>query len=215
MPTLTIDVVTDIVCPWCLIGLTRLEAAVASSGADVEIVHHPYFLDADLPPEGVDVAEKLKAKYGGDVSAMFARVEAEAHKSGIPLDLSKQPRQRPTDRAHTLIRLAAEKGTQQALALALFDAHFMQSRNIADPEVLAEIAIRHGFTREEALAIVEDAAELSSTRERALQAADSGIGGVPFFLFDRRLALSGAQAENVFVQAIEQALDAGRKAASG
>jgi predicted DsbA family dithiol-disulfide isomerase len=205
MPDLQIDVVTDIVCPWCLIGVARLERAIFETGTSARIIHHPFFLDADVPPEGIDVADKLRQRYGGDPSAMFARVEAEARKSGIPLDLSKQPRQRPTAAAHTLIRHALDKGTQPALAMALFEAHFLAGRNIADPDTLAEIGTAHGFAAEEALGLATDPAELAITREMALHAAQGGISGVPFFIFDRRLALSGSQPEEVFVQALAQA----------
>jgi predicted DsbA family dithiol-disulfide isomerase len=206
MAKLVVDVVTDIVCPWCFIGLTRLHKALAAKGVDAEIVHHPFFLDPNLPPEGVDVAEMLRKKYGGDPSAMFARVEGEAKRSGLPLDLSIQPRQRPTAAAHTLVRKAAAKGTQDALATALFETHFLKARNIADPDVLAEVGAAHGFSAEEARAVVTDPAELAFTREAAAASAASGIGGVPFFVFDRRLALSGSQPEDVFVQAITEAL---------
>ncbi len=205
MAELSIDLVTDVVCPWCFIGLVRLDRVLETTGIAAAITHHPYFLDPDLPAEGVDVAERLKAKYGGDIASMFARVEAEAQKSGIPLDLSKQPRQRPTDRAHTLIAAAAGKGTQHALARALFEAHFLQSRNIADPDVLAEIALGFGFTDSEARAVIADADALAATRKQAAAMAEMGIGGVPFFVFDRRLALSGAQPEPVLADALRQA----------
>ena len=143
---------------------------------------------------------------------MFARVEAEARKTGIALDLSKQPRQRPTAAAHTLIRHALEKGSQEALAMALFQAHFMDAQNIADPEVLAAIAARHGFTAEEARRLATGPEELAITRQLALDAAQGGISGVPFFVFDRRFALSGCQPEDVFEQALAQASGAKARA---
>ncbi|BCP53261.1 polyketide synthase [Kaistia sp. 32K] len=212
MSELQIDVVTDIVCPWCFIGVVRLGKVLARTGTAARIIHHPFLLDPDVPPEGIDVAEKLRKRLGGDPSAMFARVEAEARKSGIALDLSKQPRQRPTLAAHTLIRHALDKGTQDALARALFEAHFLEARNIADPAVLVEIATRFGFAEEEARSLVGDAAELAITRQLALDAAQGGISGVPFFVFDRRLALSGCQPEDVFEQALAQAKGAGAEA---
>lgn len=204
MSELQIDVVTDIVCPWCFIGVVRLHKVLAATGPHARILHHPFFLDPDVPPEGIDVAEKLRNRFGGDPSAMFARVEAEARKTGIALDLSRQPRQRPTAAAHTLIRHALEKGTQDALATALFETHFIEARNIADPTVLAEVASRFGFTEAEALHLATDAAELAITREQALSAAQGGISGVPFFVFGRRLALSGCQPVDVFEQALAQ-----------
>jgi predicted DsbA family dithiol-disulfide isomerase len=213
MSELQIDVVTDIVCPWCFIGVVRLHKVLASTGnTDARIIHHPFFLDPDVPAEGIDVAEKLRKRFGGDPSSMFARVEAEAHKSGIALDLSKQPRQRPTAAAHTLIRHALDKGTQDALATALFETHFIEAQNIADPAVLAKVAARFGFTEAEALHLATDAVELETTREQALAAAQGGISGVPFFVFGRRLALSGCQPEGVFEQALAQANEAGAEA---
>lgn len=209
MADLSIDLVTDIVCPWCFIGLARLDRVLAATGTAATVTHHPYFLDPDVPPEGVDVAEKLRARAGGDVGAMFARVEAEARSSGIPLDLSKQPRHRPTQRAHTLIAAAGPKGTQHALVRALFEAHFLAWRNIADADVLAEIAAAHGFTDAEARAVIGDAEALAETSRQAAAMAEMGIGGVPFFVFDKRLALSGAQPEPVIADALRQAGAAG------
>jgi predicted DsbA family dithiol-disulfide isomerase len=207
MPDLQIDVVTDIVCPWCLIGIVRLENALKKAGLKGRIIHHPFLLDPDLGPEGIDVGEKLR-KRGGDPVAIFERIESEALKTGIKFELAKQPPQRPTSAAHTLIRHALEKGTQEALAIAVYEAHFMTYDNIADPETLATLGEAHGFTREEALRLVTDPQELAITRDLALKASQSGISGVPFFVFDRRLALSGCQPEEVFLQAIAQATGA-------
>lgn len=204
---LTIDLFTDIVCPWCLIGTRRIENVLASLDGEIEVdlVHHPFLLDPSTPPEGVDIPSMLRRKYGTDPSAAFARVEAEAHRSGIDLDSSKQTRSYPSVMAHTLVRRARTKGTQRALAQALFAAHFLEARNIADPATLVDIAVRHGFDAEEADALVRDAAELAITREAAAEAAEAGIQGVPFFIFDRRFAVSGCQPEIALRQAIARA----------
>ena len=214
MSKIQIDVVTDIVCPWCFIGIKRLHKVLAETGTEALILHHPFFLDPAVPPEGIDVAEKMRKRFGGDPAPMFARVEAEARKSGIALDLSKQPRMRPTAAAHTLIRHALDKGTQDALATALFEAHFIAARNIADPDVLAEIGAQHGFTSDEARRLATDAAELEITRQQAADAAQGGISGVPFFVFNRRLALSGCQPEDVFEQALVQAAETSAEAST-
>jgi predicted DsbA family dithiol-disulfide isomerase len=138
---------------------------------------------------------------------MWARPEAEARKSGIELDLSRQPRTFPTQKAHTLIRLARPKGTQHALANAIAAAYFLEHRQVNDPEVLAGIATQHGFTREEALGDVNDPRELEVSHELALAAAQQGIQGVPFFIFDNRFALSGAQPEEIFDLAFKKTLE--------
>ena len=119
--TLKVDLFTDIVCPWCLIGSVRLDKAIATLPADVtvDVENHPFYLDPNTPPEGYDVGEMLRSKYGREPKAMWARPEAEAKKSGIDLDLSQQPRTFPTQKGHTLVRLARPKGTQHALANAI------------------------------------------------------------------------------------------------
>jgi predicted DsbA family dithiol-disulfide isomerase len=207
--TLKVDLFTDIVCPWCLIGSARLDKAIAAlpEGITVDVENHPFYLDPNTPPEGYDVAEMLRAKYGREPKAIWARAEDEARKSGIELDLSQQPRTFPTQKAHTLIRLARPKGTQHALANAIAAAYFLEHRQVNEPDVLAEIATHHGFTREEALGDIADPRELEASHELAVAAAQQGIQGVPFFIFDGRFAMSGAQPEEVFDMAFAKALE--------
>jgi predicted DsbA family dithiol-disulfide isomerase len=208
MAPLTVDLFSDVVCPWCYVGSERLERLLAALPADdgpVSVVHHPYMLDPNTPDEGKDVPAMLRRKYGVDPRQLWERVEAQAREVGLALDLAKQPRSYPTVRAHTLIRHALGKGTQRALARALFKANFIAARNIADPAVLAEIAAEHGFSPDETTRLLGDEAELDATRGEAAAAADSGIQGVPFFIFNQRLAISGAQPDAVLKEAIARA----------
>ena len=205
---LKVDIFTDVVCPWCLIGSVRLDKAIAELPADVEVEveNHPFYLDPNVPADGVDVAEMLKTKYGRDPQEMWARPQAEAKKSGVDLDLSKQPRMFRTAKAHTITRLAKSLGTQHALANAIADAYFLEHRQINDDAVLADIAAEHGFDREEALRLMNDPRELMTTEQLAAAAAQQGISGVPFFVFDSKFAMSGAQPEEVFQQAFAELL---------
>jgi predicted DsbA family dithiol-disulfide isomerase len=207
--TVKVDLFTDTVCPWCLVGAERLDQAIAALPADVtvEVENHPFYLDPTTPEEGVVVADMLRQKYGRDPKEMWARVEGEARASGIDLDLSRQPRSFPTRKGHTLVRLAKAKGTQHALANAIAWAYFMDHQLINDDEVLAGIAEQHGFTRAEALAEMRDPKELAITHELAVAAARQGIQGVPFFVFDNKFALSGCQPQEMFGRAFEYALD--------
>ena len=207
--TLKVDLFTDIVCPWCLIGSARLDKAIAALPPDVkvDVENHPFYLDPNTPPEGYDVAEMLRSKYGRDPKTIWARAEGEAKTSGIDLDLSQQPRTFPTQKAHTLIRLARPKGTQHALANAIAAAYFLEHRQVNEPEVLAEIATQFGFTREEAQSAIADPRELEESHELAIAAALQGIQGVPFFIFGGRFAMSGAQPEEVFDMAFKKALE--------
>lgn len=204
---MVIDLYADLVCPWCYIGSERLDQAVA--GTDVEIRHKPFMLQPGTPAEGVDIPEMLRKKYRADPAQMFARVEAAARESGQTLDLSRQPRSYPTARAHTLLRHAAARGTQRALARALYQANFDEGRNIADVGVLAELAAPHGFTAAEVESLLTSEAELAATSAAVLEAAQLGIRGVPFFVFAGKLAVSGAQPVAVLREALAEATKAG------
>jgi predicted DsbA family dithiol-disulfide isomerase len=206
---LKVDLFTDTVCPWCLVGSARLDQAIARLPEDVtvEVENHPFYLDPNTPPEGHDVAELMRQRYRREPSEIWARVEGEAKKSGIELDLSQQPRSYPTAKGHTLVRLAREKGTQHALANAIAWAYFMDHRQINDDDVLVDIATRHGFTRDEALAVLADADALAVTHDIAMAAARQGIRGVPFFIIDNRFVVSGCQPDEVFDRMLTRALD--------
>jgi predicted DsbA family dithiol-disulfide isomerase len=205
---LKIDVFTDVVCPWCLVGSARLDAALANLPDDVEVVveNHPFYLDPTVPPEGVDVGEMLRAKYGRDPREMWARVESEAAKAGITLDLSQQPRMFNTAKAHTLTRLSKGNGNQHELANAIADAYFLNHRQINDDNVLVDIAVEHGWDRGDAIDAINDETELALTADLATSAAQQGIRGVPFFVFGGKYALSGAQPAEIFTQALEKTI---------
>jgi predicted DsbA family dithiol-disulfide isomerase len=209
MTTLAIDLFSDVICPWCFIGATRLEQALADMAGEVqaELCYHPFFLDPTVPKGGASVPDMLRKKYGVDPKQAWARPEAMARESGLNLDLSLQPMMYPTAAAHTLLRHAHGKGTQAALAKALFHGYFMDALNIGDEAVLGAIAERHGFTRAEALELTNSPTELELTREEAAAATQGGIRGVPFFIFAGRLAVSGAQSVQVLQGAIRQALE--------
>ena len=206
--TLKIDVFTDVVCPWCVVGSARLNQAIAALPDDIEVVveNHPFYLDPDTPAEGVVVADMLKQKYGRDPQEMWERVEGEARKAGVELDLSKQPRMFPTKKAHTITRLAKPLGIQHELADAIANAYFLEHRQINDDNVLADIAVQFGFDRGDALDAMNDEHELAITEQLANDAAAQGIRGVPFFIFGEKYALSGAQPDEVFNRALQQTI---------
>jgi len=206
--TLKIDVFTDVVCPWCLVGSARLDKAIAGLPDDVEVVveNHPFYLDPNTPKEGVVVADMLRSKYGKEPKEMWERVESEAAKAGIDLDLSQQPRMFPTQKVHTITRLARPNGNQHELANAIAEAYFLEHRQINDDNVLADIAVEYGFDRGDAIDAMNDENELAITEQLAVQAAEQGIRGVPFFVFGEKYALSGAQPQEVFEQALAKTI---------
>jgi predicted DsbA family dithiol-disulfide isomerase len=207
MPELAVDIVSDVVCPWCFIGVTRMDQALAAfPEVTPRITFHPFLLDAKTPEGGVDLREHLRRKYGVDPEPMFARVEAAAKESGLALDFTKVRRSVPTLRAHALICRAEERGTQRALKLALLGAYFLEGRDVSDVEVLAEIASAHGFTADEARGIVTSETELAETRADAAEIVEQGVSGVPFFVVDKRFAFSGAQPVEKMKEVLGKAL---------
>ncbi len=198
-----IDVFSDFVCPWCLIGTHRLERVLDDLGMVATIRYRPFMLDPHTPAEGKNIPDELRRKYGRDPAPMQKRVEAEAREAGIRLDLSKQSLFLPTVRAHTLMRHTSVE-QQHAFAKDLFEAYFLEAENIADPVVLADLAIPHGHTTADVARLCEDERELEATRREAEMPERMGIHGAPFFIINGALAISGAQSEDVFRRALQQ-----------
>lgn len=198
---LDIDVFTDIACPWCFIGIRRLEQALAPWPA-VNVRYHTYLLAPELGSEGVELAAHLRSKYGRDPGEMFARVEAEARQTGIPLDFGRVTHMRSTVAAQTLVRYAHSKNTHRALTNDLFEAYFLAPRDIASIDVLVELGARHGFSATEARRLLEDEEEQAITRREAERTRAMGITGVPFFVFGGKYALSGAQPVEAFADVL-------------
>lgn len=207
-----IDFVSDVVCPWCFIGLVRLEEALAqakASGAPEPVIaFHPFQLDPSTPTEGVDLRERIAKKYGADPDAMFGRVESVARESGIPLDFSKVRRMPNTLKAHVLIGSAESSDVQHKLMKALFAAYFLEGKDIGDDATLVAIATAHGLDADKTLAVLSDPSAIEAVRRATQELGRSGITGVPFVIFGGKLAVSGAQSVSVFRQAIDRASQA-------
>ena len=203
-----VDVFDDPACPWCLVGLKRLDNAVAALGdrAAVEIHHHPFLLDPSASPEGEDVVEMLTRKYGRAPFDAWDRLEAEAKSAGLALDMRKQKTRYWSQPALALVAAAATKGVQHELAVALGRANYLDGRNIADPEVLVDIATGFGLDPVEVRAIASNAQIHEQIALAAREAANQGIEGVPFFIFGGKFAFSGAQPQEVFDKALAAAL---------
>ena len=209
MTNIRIDIFSDPVCPWCLVGMHRLNQAIENLGKDVDVDlhHHPYLLDANAVKEGEDVVEMLRRKYGRDPGPMWDRLEDEARKSGLDVDMRKQKMRYPSQAAQVLIAAARESGKQHEVALALSHACYIDALNISDPEVLADIGVAHGLERDEVKALVQNQALQAQIEQAAVSAGQQGIQGVPFFVFANKYALSGAQPDEVFAEVFDKVLE--------
>jgi predicted DsbA family dithiol-disulfide isomerase len=212
---LTIDVVSDVVCPWCYIGKRRLEAALAQLDRDgplwVRRVNwQPFQLNPDLPREGVDRRTYLEQKFGGPQRAatIYERVRAAGATVDIPFAFERIRRQPNTRDAHRLIDWAQGPevaGSAGALVERLFSAYFLEGRAIGEREVLAAIAGEAGFDAESALAMLESESGAGTIDAMQDRARALGVTGVPFFIFNGRVAVSGAQEPQVLAEAIAEA----------
>ena len=214
LEAVVVDVVSDVVCPWCYIGKRRLEAAIAQlreADPDLpfEIRWHPFQLNPDLPPEGVDRKGYLEAKFGGPARAsqVYERVTAAGRSVGIPFDFDAIKRQPNTLLAHRLVTWAQSRheGDADALVEGLFRANFIEGRFVGSIDELVAIAAAAGYDAADARAFLESDALKEDVAQADVRAREMGIGGVPFFIFDGKTAVSGAQEPSVIVQAIAQA----------
>jgi predicted DsbA family dithiol-disulfide isomerase len=209
MAVAQIDIFSDPVCPWCLVGLTRLNNAIAryDTPGKIGITLHPFLLDANTPKEGEDVVAMLKRKYGRSPDEMWNRLESEAKSCGLALDMRKQKWRYPSQKALALIGAAEKKGTQFKLALALSEACYMAGENIADLAVLQRLGVAHGFSDVEVCELVQNPEVIKEVEQKAKWAPEAGITGVPFFVFNNTFVLSGAQPEAVFDAALKKILE--------
>jgi len=208
MEPLTIDVVSDIVCPWCYIGKRRLERALAMRpDVPVEVRWRPFFLNPWVPREGIGRDQYLETKFGSveAYKSIAKRVEAAAAQEGLVYALDKIARQPNTIDAHRLIRWAHERGDPAKMKQRLMELYFRDGADLTDREVLVQAAREAGLDPDEVrrdLASERDVAEVEAEAARANQA---GINGVPFFIFGNRIRVSGAQSPEILASAIDEA----------
>ncbi len=208
-----IEIWSDVVCPWCYIGKRRLETALDRTGhrGDIEVVHRSFQLDPAAPPVPEQtVAESLGQKYGGGPEAgqqMVERVEAVAAEEGLLFRLGEAQRVSTVD-AHRVLHLALAQGgpaLQYILSEELLAAYFLRAENVADHDLLRRTAEKVGLdpVRVDQVLGSEEYSDAVETDIR--EAAALGANGVPFFVIDRKYAVSGAQPADTFVQVIERA----------
>ncbi|HQE39048.1 MAG TPA: DsbA family oxidoreductase [Zoogloea sp.] len=209
---LTIDIVSDIVCPWCFIGLRRLSAAIELVRQDIPDFAcskrwQPFFLNPDTPPEGEPYLPFLIAKFGSRerVDEIFARIGAAGRDQGLAFAFNKIALRANTFDAHRLIHWAQQRGDAEALVENLFVAQFERGRNVGDRAVLIQAAIEAGHDGPTVEAWLASGAGSDELRTRADEIRRLGIASVPTYILDRRLAVVGAEDPAVLAQALKQA----------
>ena len=203
-----VDIVSDVVCPWCYVGKRRFEQALAARpGLDVEISWRAFQLNPDMPADGMERESYLVAKFGSAARAesIYADITAAGAEESIAFAFERITRTPNTIDAHRLIRLAGEHGVQDPVVEALFRCYFEQGADIGDPAQLAEIGNEGGLDAGVTRVHLASDEGIEEIKAEDLQARRLGVNGVPCFIIDRRYAISGAQAPEVFERIFDTA----------
>lgn len=211
--TIRIDVVSDVVCPWCFLGQKRLDKAIAASpDVDVSVAWRPYQLDPTIPAEGLERAAYMAAKFGSEqrVRDAHARIEPLGAAEGINFAFDAIKTSPNTLDAHRTIRWAGTVApdVQSRLVRDLFRAYFERGENVGDHGVLAAAAAGAGMDRAVVETLLASDADRDSVADEAATASRMGITGVPCFLFEGKYAVVGAQDASTLADAIRQIAEA-------
>ena len=214
---MNIDIISDVVCPWCYIGKRQLETALAmyaQRNPDLEqpiVAWRPFQLNPQLPPEGMSRHDYVVQKFGAARSKdVYARVTSVGADHGIAFAFDRIVRQPNTVAAHSLIALAAEPGAhidglQSRVKEALLHAYFLDGVDLTKDENLVDIAAGAGLDRDRVVRHLADPQSRQAVAQEDRRARAIGVEGVPFFIFDGKLAVSGAQGAHALLEAMRQA----------
>ena len=210
-PPVRIDVVSDVVCPWCFIGKRRLEKALAlKPDIAVEVHWRPYFLNDWIPREGISREQYLTTKFGSPerYQGIAQRVTAAAAAEGLVYASDKVTRQPNTLDCHRLIRWAEGIGKAAEMKQRLMDLYFTQGADLTDRETLVKAAADVGLDADTVRAQLASDRDVAQIEQDAQSAKEAGIEGVPCFIFGGKFAISGAQAPEYLAEAIERMANA-------
>lgn len=202
-----IDIVSDVMCPWCIVGFRQLEQALGVTGMGARIRWHPFELNPAMPPDGQKLSEHIAEKYGStpEQSAQNRAHLVTLGKSlGIDFVFSENSRIVNSFAAHQLLDFALAQGLQHPLKLALFKAHFTDQRDVSDHGVLLDVAESVGLNRAEAAQVLSSGALTDSVREKQAFWTSRGISGVPSMVFAGKYLITGAQGVENYAQILQQ-----------
>ncbi|MER9543069.1 DsbA family protein [Mesorhizobium sp. M0437] len=206
--SITVDVVSDVVCPWCFIGQKRLDKAIAAVDIDVHIRWRPFQLDPTIPPEGKNRRDYMVAKFGSEqrIREIHARIEPLGEAEGISFAFDAIKVAPNTLDAHRLIRWAGTAGEaiQNRLVRRLFQLNFEEGANLGDHAVLIEAAREAGMDASVVETLLPTDADVEAVRTEIATASRMGISGVPCFLLEGKYAVMGAQDADTLADALRQ-----------
>ena len=206
---LSVDVISDVICPWCFIGKRRLEKAVAVHGGPVKVRWHAFQLNPGMPKEGISRREYRIRKFGSWERSMEldANIIAVGKEEGIHFAFDRMERTPNTLDAHRLIWLADQEGCQDAVVEALFRAYFTEGRDISNCQTLKDVVSEAGLDRQRAEVVLNNDEGMDAIKETGEQAQRLQVSGVPFFIINGQVMLSGAHPPEDFLTAFNQTLN--------
>ena len=202
-----IDVISDVMCPWCYIGKRRLEKALAMlPGIEVDVRWRPFQLDHTIPEAGMDRQAYLRNKFGSDAEAaqIYEPVRAAGRAENIPFEFEKIEISPNTLNAHRVIRWAMAEGVQDEVVERLFQLYFIEGANLTDKQVLAEAAVEAGIDRAVVEHLLAGDADKIETQNEIARIQQMGVTGVPAFIIGNRYAVMGAREPEIIAQAIQE-----------
>lgn len=208
-PIVQMDIVSDVMCPWCIVGFRQLEQALSDVGVGAYVRWHPFELNPQMPAEGQNLREHIAEKYGAspEQSAQNREHLRQMGASlGIDFNFGDDSRIVNTFKAHQLLDWAQEAGKQHPLKMALFDAHFSDQQDVSDTDVLLNVAASIGLDKEQARTVLETGSHAEQTRARQQFWTSRGISGVPSMVFDGRYMLTGAQGAETYAEMLRKVL---------
>jgi predicted DsbA family dithiol-disulfide isomerase len=208
---LNIEVVSDVICPWCYVGKRRLEKAIAAFDRQVNVRWLPFQLNPTMPKEGISRKEYRTRKFGSweRSQELDARMIAVAKTEGIHFAFDRMERTPNTLDAHRLIWLAEQNGVQDAVVEALFRAYFTEARDISNCQVLIDVVADAGLDRDQAEALLNSKRGMEEIKADEEKGRRLGVQGVPFFIINGQVTLEGAQQPDAFLDAFNQVLSSG------
>ncbi|MDF1722478.1 MAG: DsbA family oxidoreductase [Minwuia sp.] len=204
---LRIDIVSDVMCPWCIIGYRQLAEALDATGTAHDIHWHPFELNPEMPPEGQNTREHIMEKYGStpeQSNRSRQQMTSLGADLGFDFRYTDDMRMHNTFNAHQLLHWADTQGRKHDLKLALFTAHFTDGRDLSDDAVLADVAAETGLDRAEALAVLADQRFAAEVRQIETFWVQQGIRGVPAVVLNRKHLVTGAQGVENYTRILEQ-----------
>jgi predicted DsbA family dithiol-disulfide isomerase len=205
-----LDILSDPVCPWCMIGKARLDRALEQKpGHPFEIEWHPFQLNPDMPKAGMDRTAYLEGKFGGkaNAAATYAPIDAAAREAGFDIDWGAIPRIPNSLDAHRLIHWAGLEQRQTPVVSALFGAYWREGRDIGDHDTLADIADGVGMDAAVVRRLLGSDADVEDISARDRHARERGVTGVPTFIIANQHVVPGAQPSELWIQLIDEILE--------